>query len=125
MDDWRARYNKRIGSQQWRNMKQAIAKMRGNKCERCPSQFKLSLHHKTYERLGKELFSDLELLCERCHQKADEARAGAGKARSERARHNAALYTYASKKYGEDYELRIDPDQLDEEFDAWLERKED
>ena len=125
MDEWRARYNKRISSQQWKNMKCDIAKMRGNKCERCESQLKLSLHHKTYERLGKEPLSDLELLCEECHRKADEQRAAAGRAKSANAMHSAALDTYATKKYGEDYEFRVDPDRLEEEFDAWLERKED
>lgn len=38
-------------------------------CERCrlyASQ--LHVHHKTYVRLGKEHWSDLEVLCEYCHQ---------------------------------------------------------
>jgi hypothetical protein len=99
--------------------------MRGSKCERCESQFKLDLHHKNYERLGKELLSDLELLCQGCHRKADVQRASAGRAKSANALHSAAMDTYATKKYGEDYELRVDPDRLEEEFDAWLQRKED
>jgi 5-methylcytosine-specific restriction endonuclease McrA len=125
MDDWRAKYNKRISSPQWKNMKRDVAKMRGNKCERCESQFNLALHHKTYERLGKELLSDLELVCEGCHRKADVQRAAAGRAKSVNALHSAAMNTYATKKYGEDYESWVDPDRLAEEFEAWLERKED
>src|SRR4051812_24840716 len=38
-------------------------------CARCPQTNSLQLHHKTYERLGRELDADLELLCKRCHHK--------------------------------------------------------
>ena len=34
----------------------------------------MEVHHKTYERLGKERRSDLEVLCPRCHRIADRER---------------------------------------------------
>lgn len=39
-------------------------------CWRCRDKSMLyQVHHQTYERLGKENFSDLELLCISCHKK--------------------------------------------------------
>lgn len=38
-------------------------------CACCKSKFRLSLHHKTYKRLGHENFGDLIMLCSECHEK--------------------------------------------------------
>jgi len=123
--EWFAKYEKRIRSAQWKNMRADIARLRGNKCERCGRGPPLELHHKTYKRLGRELLSDLELLCTICHQAADREREKIQAARSaerlERARSAAGLNTYATKKYGEDWQDRVDADEIAEEFDRWLE----
>jgi hypothetical protein len=84
--------------------------------ERCGHQYSLELHHKTYERLGRELISDLEVLCKGCHEQADKERALEGQRRSAAAQYHAALDTYATKKYGEDWEYRGDPARVEEEF---------
>jgi hypothetical protein len=51
-------------------MKQDLIRLRGRKCEKCGGETmsleQLQLHHKTYERLGRELISDLQLLCADC-----------------------------------------------------------
>jgi 5-methylcytosine-specific restriction endonuclease McrA len=120
----RAAYERHIKSTQWRNSRRAIIKLRGNKCERCPSTFELDLHHKTYERLGREQLSDLELLCKACHKIADAERMAQGERRSAKALHNAGMNTYATKKYGEDWQERSDVEQIEEEFDDWLNRQE-
>jgi 5-methylcytosine-specific restriction endonuclease McrA len=52
----------------WRARKAAIIRYRGERCERCFRVDNLELHHRTYERLGRELPEDVELLCSRCHQ---------------------------------------------------------
>lgn len=39
---------------------------RPKRCEVCGDR-EYQLHHRTYERLGAELLSDLQALCERCH----------------------------------------------------------
>ncbi|PLS85251.1 MAG: hypothetical protein CYG60_13590 [Actinobacteria bacterium] len=39
-----------------------------NRCRICGSTQRLEVHHRTYERLGHELLSDLVVLCRRCHQ---------------------------------------------------------
>jgi 5-methylcytosine-specific restriction endonuclease McrA len=122
-DEWRARYEAHLASEEWAAMKRALLQERGARCERCGAPPPLELHHKTYERLGRELPSDLELVCPECHPLADEERAEAGRLRSERARYNAGLNTYASKKYGEGWEAWMDPEAAEEEFDEWLESK--
>ena len=114
MDEWRQRYNDHLNSDEWRDLKRKIVRERGNMCERCGSAGLLHLHHKTYDRLGEELPSDLELVCVDCHKIADEER-------SQQARYDAAFETYASKKYGDRWESWKDISEVEIEFDEWLE----
>lgn len=50
-------------------------KRAGGRCEmvigefRCPTTEKLTVHHKTYSRLGKELPIDVVVLCKSCHDR--------------------------------------------------------
>lgn len=37
-------------------------------CERCGSRKRLHVHHVTYERLGWERMSDLQIICHKCHR---------------------------------------------------------
>jgi len=122
LDEWRERYNRRIRSTQWKNLKRDLIRLRGNQCERCAGVTALELHHKTYERLGFEQPSDLELLCYDCHRAADEERAAASRARAALKRYASGLDTYATKKYGEYWDGR-DLEAISEEFDRWLERQ--
>jgi len=40
-----------------------------NRCNRCrKSKVTLHVHHLTYERLGKELITDVEIICGECHK---------------------------------------------------------
>jgi 5-methylcytosine-specific restriction endonuclease McrA len=39
------------------------------RCARCGWTGKLDLHHRTYERLGRERLTDLEPLCRHCHDR--------------------------------------------------------
>jgi choline dehydrogenase-like flavoprotein len=66
-------------------MRKDILRLR-NRCEGCGTTHSLELHHKTYERLSRELLSDLELLCKSCHETADRERAQRGIERSTRAK---------------------------------------
>ncbi len=56
----------------WKKKRTAARKHHGVKCNRCGSRKNLHVHHKTYERLGAELMSDLELLCRGCHENEHE-----------------------------------------------------
>jgi hypothetical protein len=124
--EWRIRYERRIKSVPWKNMRRDFMRLRGPKCERCErTTTDLALHHKTYERLGRESPSDVELLCPNCHTRADAERAARGQERSSAALYTARLNGWASKKYGEDWEDRADTDEIADEFDQGVERHED
>ena len=54
----------------WRKRKWMSIITRGNvRCEKCGSKIRLQFHHVTYERLGYERLSDLQIICQRCHRK--------------------------------------------------------
>lgn len=38
------------------------------RCEHCGRRRRLTIHHRTYQRLGHERRSDVAVLCWRCHQ---------------------------------------------------------
>jgi hypothetical protein len=108
-------------SMEWRKIRAFALNRAKYRCERCYRRYKLQVHHKTYDRLYNERLDDLEVLCPTCHKKAD-------KERSRRDRyHNwrsSAMDTYATKKYGENWEHRGDVDYIAQEFDAWIEQKQ-
>ena len=131
--EWRARYDAYMGSARWRNARKDRIKMAGNRCEGCGIEgnraYPLEVHHLSYDRLGGELPSDLKVVCRSCHTNEDKERAKAGEVRSrvarERARYEAAVDTFASKKYGDDWEdWVISWDGASEEFDDWVEARE-
>lgn len=74
--NWNRRYRLHLRSREWRYLKAYVISLRGRQCERCGNRYgKLHLHHKTYCRLGHEALRDVELLCYRCHKRADQERA--------------------------------------------------
>jgi 5-methylcytosine-specific restriction endonuclease McrA len=120
--EWRARYEARINSPEWKALKYNLIMQRGSRCEKCEVNTTfLEMHHKNYDRLGRELPSDLQLLCSNCHVIADRERAIIGRQRAAYTRYYNAYDTYMSKKYGNNY---YDSDDTREEFDEWLDRKE-
>lgn len=59
-----------LESGDWKAMVRIKRQSVGNKCEVCGGSQRLEVHHLTYERFGgKELLSDLQVLCRRCHSK--------------------------------------------------------
>jgi 5-methylcytosine-specific restriction endonuclease McrA len=124
MSEWSERYNERVNSDAWKARKRELIRWRGQFCERCGLHGPLDLHHKTYERLGEEMDDDLELVCRDCHDRfADPERAERAQERAENARFERGLDTYATKKYGEDWEFTQNLDEIEEEFGEWLERR--
>jgi hypothetical protein len=125
-DELRARYNVAIRSCHWRELRVIVLRRRGARCERCGKQWapgclpKLELHHLTYERLGQEREADVILVCPTCHEKADTERAAAGCRRSAEALYWARLDGWATKVYGDDWDID-DRDDVIEAFNAWLE----
>jgi 5-methylcytosine-specific restriction endonuclease McrA len=126
---WRERYNKVIASSYWEKLRQRFLEKHDFKCCRCGWQKtyldksrNIELHHKTYERLGKERDEDLELVCSVCHVKADRERAEQGRRRAEDALYSSQFDGWASKVYGDDYESTVD-EFAHERFCDWQERK--
>ncbi|MEZ5383975.1 MAG: hypothetical protein R3F13_00525 [Prosthecobacter sp.] len=118
-------YETYIKSPAWRRTAEAVKRHFGYVCKRCRySGWDVEVHHLNYDRLGRELFSDLEVLCKSCHKIADRERALANAADSEDQRQEAAYRTYMEKKYGEDW-YEDDSFETREEFDEWLERKQE
>ena len=98
------------------------------RCQECGWFFQknqLQVHHLHYNTLGHEKEKDLIVVCERCHKDLDEVRACEGRQRSEDAFEDARFYGWASAKYGEDWESWCDIERLVEEFDEWVERKDE
>ena len=59
-------YSRYLSTRHWRSLKRRLVKERKG-CEGCGKTEFLCVHHKTYERLGRELDDDVSLLCTRCH----------------------------------------------------------
>lgn len=74
-------YNEHLASNKWRKMKkqarsQSFRELGKIACSRCGISERdnrqtygegLHGHHKTYQRFGKEVVQDIELLCSKCH----------------------------------------------------------
>lgn len=60
-----------LRSDHWNQVKRRFYRRLNHKhqCEACKSRKRLNLHHKTYERIGREKLSDLCLLCHSCHKR--------------------------------------------------------
>jgi 5-methylcytosine-specific restriction endonuclease McrA len=52
---------------EWRALRDRVRIRAGKKCELCYKRRPLQVHHKTYERYGQELLTDLIALCRECH----------------------------------------------------------
>jgi len=61
------KYEDYIQSKQWKAKADETKRLAGYRCQVCNSDEDLHAHHRTYERLGDELQSDLICLCAECH----------------------------------------------------------
>jgi len=107
-------------------MSAAMKKLVDFTCARCKEKFPpgaLDVHHLSYDRLGNERPSDLQVLCRaKCHPVADAIRTEQTMARRAVRQNDAATQTFMSKKYGDNYASFAD-DGMYEEFDRWRARK--
>lgn len=116
-------YRDYIKSPAWRRLRRRLLSARGLQCEKCGNVYvtekRLTLHHLTYERLGREVDADLLVLCWACHHGADSERKAATASRL----WDARVSGWADKVYGEgawDWE----PD-IEERFEKWLDERDD
>ena len=52
----------------WRLRRRLWILRAGGRCERCRSRHRLTIHHRTYARLGHERRTDVAVLCWDCHR---------------------------------------------------------
>ncbi len=102
-------------SEEWATKRLFALYRASHRCDRCGSKGPLQVHHITYDRLYNERPEDLEVLCIKCHKKADRQREYDNW-------YKRALDTYLTKKYGEDCDYF---EGCEEEFEDWLESKGD
>lgn len=60
-------YQKYLESDIWNEFKKRYFEVHEKRCCSCDSEFNIRLHHKHYRNRGKELFSDMTVLCNSCH----------------------------------------------------------
>ena len=65
-------YDSYIKSQVWLERRNKYFQTHEKRCYMCGSTQNIQLHHKTYERVGREPDDDLEPLCAECHKKVHE-----------------------------------------------------
>ncbi len=61
-------YREYLQSEHWKELSAETKRLAGERCQVCNSESKLHVHHRTYERKGRELQSDVIALCENCHE---------------------------------------------------------
>lgn len=66
-------YQEYLRSEHWQNTKNEKLSNARWRCEKCKEGLiagaKLEVHHLTYDRVGHERMSDLQVLCSSCHEK--------------------------------------------------------
>jgi 5-methylcytosine-specific restriction endonuclease McrA len=118
-------YEEYMRSPEWAARRELALATAGHRCQRCGALGGLEVHHRHYDSLGAEREEDLEVLCKPCHESADRERAARTSAENARALYAARLNGWATKKYGEDWFASCDEADVAEEFEDWLERRED
>jgi phage terminase large subunit GpA-like protein len=118
-------YETYINSEAWRLRREAVFRRAQYQCQRCGEEFwgghSLQVHHLTYDRLGHELDEDLLVVCIPCHEKEDQEHAW----RTQQNQWAARLDGWASKRYGDNWDDYRDYDQVEEEFESWLDRQDE
>jgi 5-methylcytosine-specific restriction endonuclease McrA len=62
-------YSEYLRTPEWQARRQQHLRSAGYRCQVCNNtNTRLNVHHRTYERRGQELYKDLIVLCEQCHE---------------------------------------------------------
>lgn len=67
-------YSEYLKTPHWQAMRQKVLAYWDNRCAICSSDKRIDVHHRTYDRRGRELLTDLIPLCRSCHQTFHETR---------------------------------------------------
>jgi predicted HNH restriction endonuclease len=60
-------YSAYLKSPEWRVVRRLALGHAHYRCQVCNRRDALEVHHRTYERIGRELLSDVSVLCAECH----------------------------------------------------------
>lgn len=61
-------YQDYLRTAHWRTKRNEALVAARHRCQACNGDHRLQVHHRTYERRGRELLGDLTVLCEDCHK---------------------------------------------------------
>lgn len=114
-------YHAYLQSPLWKSFRSHTIAARGNKCQDCASRIGLQVHHESYQYIAEETDEDVRVLCPACHQKADAARRAEVRSDVQDRRLNG----WATKKYGDDWEYYHDREDVQDEFEGWLESRDE
>lgn len=70
----RMSYKEYLQTDHWKQTRKEALDRAGNKCSVCGATARLQVHHNSYQRLGKEIPTDLTVLCDPCHSVFHERR---------------------------------------------------
>lgn len=63
-------YHEYLQTEWWRDLRRRKVRAAGFRCERCQtSGRRLDVHHLNYDRVGRERWEDLIVLCSQCHER--------------------------------------------------------
>lgn len=62
-------YQEYLKSTHWISTRYGALERAGRRCQLCNTDKNLQVHHRTYERLGCELWVDLFVVCDGCHKR--------------------------------------------------------
>jgi len=63
------KYKDYLKSDAWKRKRDSNTKFWNNRCALCNGDDGLEVHHRTYNRIGRELTTDLITLCRSCHER--------------------------------------------------------
>lgn len=62
------KYHEYLQSDEWKEKRKEIFEFIAKKCAKCKTTENIQLHHRSYENIYQESFSDVVPLCETCHK---------------------------------------------------------
>ena len=68
--EWWALYNEYLRSDTWAARRAKVIRRENGICQGCMEAQGTQVHHLTYDRVCRELLTDLALLCDACHENA-------------------------------------------------------
>lgn len=61
-------YDTYLNTRHWKETRELKLVEAGNRCQVCNATSNLHVHHRTYDRIGREDMADLTVLCATCHK---------------------------------------------------------